>query len=241
MCTPRRARPTKRSETTSCRAAARCRASSASCSGGSERASSRRALGVLVPGDCRQLVGRAPGCLQRFAGLTPLRRAAACVQAQAATAPPCGRTRAPSPPAARRPSARTGGRRHPRRSSMSALATFSTPRNVARGAAAAWKGDAALTTRPRAIRVRMAESPACAPVLSTPVTTPGLAIKPSSAPRWVTRSASATTNPPRRSRASSAMAARSRLGPAETWSVASTPACSIAARTASSQSGRVIT
>ena len=42
---------------------------------------------------------------------------------------------------------------------MSALATFSTLRNVARGAATAWKADAALTTRPRAIRVRMADRP----------------------------------------------------------------------------------
>ena len=219
MCTPRRMRPTKRSETTSCRAAARWRASSASCSGGSERASSR----LRSAYSCQVIAGSSSG--ERPAASSASRASRRSVRSRrackrrAATAPPCARTRAPSPPAARRPSARTGGRRH-REGSMSAAATFSTLRKVARGAATAWKARRRAHDAPARHPCSHGREAGLRPVLSTPVTTPGLAISPSSAPRWVTRSASATTKPPRRSRASSAVAARSWLGPAETWSVA---------------------
>ncbi len=73
MCTPRRMRPTSRSETTSCRAAARWRASSASCCGRKRAGERAPLLPVLVPGHRGQLVARAPGGLERVTRLAPLR------------------------------------------------------------------------------------------------------------------------------------------------------------------------
>ena len=214
MCTPRRMSPTSSSDTASCLAASKRSASSSSLLGRQGPRELALAPRVLVRLHRRQLVAGASGGLERVARGAALRLQGRAAQAE----PPFLLLVLELPlPARRQP---VGHQRSQLGRAVGELAVVGRrhlqhaqegrPRRrdgVIRGGCA--------DHRPRAMRARKADMTACGSRwLSTPLTTPGLAIRPSRAPRWTTMSASATTTPPRRSRTSSATTARSSLGPA---------------------------